>query len=244
MKHIRFLLLFTSSLLPVAAASALDIKLNNSGLPADTVMAPDVIYSPIPKSYEIAGIRVSGIPESDDYLIIGFSGLSIGDRIDIPGTAITDAVKRFWRQGLYSKVEINVEKTVGDRAWLEIALQRQPRMSEMRFEGVKGGEKKDLTERLGMVSGQQLTPNIIAQAKHIIEDYYAKKGYKNADIKIVQQPDLSKENQVILDVIVNRNSKVKVHKIYIDGNEVLSDGKIKRKERSNIINYQSLNTID
>ncbi|MBD5194559.1 MAG: outer membrane protein assembly factor BamA [Bacteroidales bacterium] len=228
MKHIRFLLLFTSSLLPVAAASALDIKLNNSGLPADTVMAPDVIYSPIPKSYEIAGIRVSGIPESDDYLIIGFSGLSIGDRIDIPGTAITDAVKRFWRQGLYSKVEINVEKTVGDRAWLEIALQRQPRMSEMRFEGVKGGEKKDLTERLGMVSGQQLTPNIIAQAKHIIEDYYAKKGYKNADIKIVQQPDLSKENQVILDVIVNRNSKVKVHKIYIDGNEVLSDGKIKR----------------
>lgn len=228
MKHIRFLLLLTSYLLPVAAASALDIKLNNSDLPADTIMAPDVIYSPIPKSYEIAGIRVSGIPESDDYLVIGFSGLSIGDRIDIPGTAITDAVKRFWRQGLYSKVEINVEKTVGDKAWLEIALQRQPRMSEMRFEGAKGGEKKDLTERLGMVSGQQLTPNIIAQAKHIIEDYYAKKGYKNADIKIVQQPDLSKENQVILDVIVNRNSKVKVHKIYIDGNEVMSDRKIKR----------------
>ncbi|MDE6006690.1 MAG: outer membrane protein assembly factor BamA [Muribaculaceae bacterium] len=228
MKHIRILLLISIALLSATNSIALDIKLNNPGIPADTILAPDVIYSPIPKSYEIAGIKVTGIPEADEYLVIGFSGLSIGDRIDIPGSAITDAVKRFWRQGLYSKVEINVEKTVGDKAWLEIALQRQPRMSEMRFEGAKGGEKKDLTERLGMVPGQQLTPNIIAQAKRIIEDYYSKKGFKNAEVKILQQPDLSKENQVILDVVINRNNKVKVHKIYIDGNEVLSDRKIKR----------------
>ncbi len=227
MKHIRKIIL-TLALLPVFTASALDIKLADPTTPVDTIYHPDVIYSPIPKSYEIAGIDVTGIPESDNYLIIGFSGLSIGDRIDVPGEAITDAVKRFWRQGLYSKVEINVEKTAGDKIWLEIALQRQPRMSEMTFEGVKSGEKKDISERLGMVSGQQLTPNIIARAKQIIEDYYSKKGFNNAEVKIVQQPDLSKEGQVILNVRVNRNNKVKVHKIYIEGNEVLSDRKIKR----------------
>ena len=226
MKHIRKIIL-TLAVVPAFGVSALDIKLDTPTVPSDTVYSPDVIYSPIPKSYEIAGIDVTGIPESDHYLVIGFSGLSVGDRIDIPGQAVTDAVKRFWRQGLYSKVEINAVKTAGDKVWLEIALQRQPRMSEMRFEGVKGGEKKDLTERLGMVSGQQLTPNIIAQAKHIIEDYYSKKGFKNAEVKIIQQPDLSKENQVILNVNVDRNNKVKVHKIYIDGNEVLSDRKIK-----------------
>ena len=44
----------------------------------------------------------------------------------------------------------------------------------------------------------------------------------------MEQPDLSKENQVILNVKVNRNNKVKVHKIYIEGNQVLSDRKIKR----------------
>lgn len=227
MKHIRKTVI-TLALVPVLSAAALDIKLDKPVAPSDTIFAPDIIYSPIPKQYEIAGISVKGIPESDEYIAIGFSGLAIGDKVDIPGAEITDAVKRFWRQGLYSKVEINVDKVAGDKVWLVIELQRQPRMSEMRFEGTKGGEKKDITERLGMVSGQQLTPNIIAQAKHIIEDYYAKKGFKNAEIKIVQQPDLSKENQVILNVIVNRNSKVKVHKIYIDGNEVLSDRKIKR----------------
>lgn len=227
MKHIRKIIL-TLALVPAVSASALDIKLSQPVAPSDTIFAPDIIYSPIPRQYEIAGIKVKGIPESDEYIAVGFSGLSIGDKVDIPGAAITDAVKRFWRQGLYSKVEINVDKIAGDKVWLAIELQRQPRMSEMRFEGTKGGEKKDLTERLGMVSGQQLTPNIIAQAKHIIEDYYAKKGFKNAEVRIVEQPDLSKENQVILNVIVNRNNKVKVHKIYIDGNEVLSDRKIKR----------------
>ena len=137
-------------------------------------------------------------------------------------------MRRFWRQGLYSKVQINVDKIAGDKVWLEIALQQQPRMSEMRFEGVKGGEKKDLNERLGMVSGQQLTPNIIAQAKKIIEQYYAKKGFKDASVKITQQPDLSKENYAILDVTVDRNNRVKVHRIHVEGNEVLSDKKVKR----------------
>lgn len=216
------------ALLQIVPAMALDIKFDSPVAPSDTLYQPDIIYSPLPKSYEIAGIRVSGIPSADDYLIIGYSGLSIGDKIEVPGQEITDAVKRFWRQGLYSKVEINAEKIAGDKIWLEIALKQQPRMSEMTFSGTKGGEKKDIKERLGMVSGQQLTPNIIARTKQIILDYYAKKGYKNAEVKITQQPDLSKENMVFLNIDVDRNSKVKVHKIYIDGNEVLSDGKIKR----------------
>ena len=177
MKHIWKLLLVLTAL-PAVQATALDIKLDNNTAPADTLYNPDIIYSPIPKQYEIAGIKVTGIPEADEYLVIGFSGLSIGDKVEVPGDVISDAVKRFWRQGLYSKVEINADKIAGDKIWLNIELQRQPRMSEMKFSGVKGGEKKDLTERLGMVSGQQLTPNIVARTKQIIEDYYAKKGFR------------------------------------------------------------------
>ena len=194
----------------------------------DTVYNPEVIYSPIPKTYEIAGISVSGIPQSDAYLIINHSGLSVGERVEIPGDAITLATKRLWRQGLYSKVEINVAKTSGDKAWLEIVLRQQPRLSELRFEGISAGDKKNLNERLGMVAGQQITPNIIARAKQVIEQYYSAKGFKNALVNIVQQPDLTKENQVILTAYIDRHNKVKVHKIYVDGNEVMSDRKVKR----------------
>lgn len=210
-------------------------------VPTDTIYNPNVIYSPIPKVYEIAGIKVSGVDHVDDYVIIGYSGLAVGEKIEIPGDAITNAVKRFYRQGLYSKVQIKLEKVVGDKAWLEIVLRQQPRLSEMKYIGVKSNEKKDLEERLGMIPGQQITPNIIARAEQIIRNYYAAKGFKNAYVKIEQHNDLSKENQVILEVNVNKNNKVKVNKIYIDGNEVLSDNKLKRtmkktNENGNILN--------
>lgn len=232
--HIAYTLLALAALAcPVYAAAVpqdlLELPIQPQAVePVDTILNPEVIYSPLPKSYEIAGIRVSGVKNVEDYVIIGYSGLSVGDKITIPGAEITDAVKRFWRQGLYSKVQINVDKIAGDKAWLNIDLTQQPRMSELKFSGAKSGEKKDLTERLGMVSGQQLTPNIINRAKQIIEEYYSKKGFNNAVVTMHQEPDLSKENQVILTAEINRNSKVGVHKIYIDGNEVLSDRKIKQ----------------
>ncbi len=207
----------------------------------DTIYNPDIIYSPIPRSYEIAGINVEGINHVDDYIIVANSGLSVGERVDVPGDALTNATKRLWRQGLYSKVNITADKIYGDKIWITIHLRQQPRMSEMKFTGAKGGEKKDITERLGMVPGQQITPNIVARATQIIKDYYGAKGFKNAVVNIRQVPDLSQENQVILDVNIDRHNKVKVHKIYIGGNEVLSDRKVKNamkktNENGNILN--------
>lgn len=227
--HIAFLLFLSLSCLGIGSLHAddlLELPLQLQA-PVDTIYNPEVIYSPMPKRYEIAGIRVSGVKNTDDYIIIGYSGLSVGDKVDLPGQEITDAVKRFWKQGLYSAVQINVDKIAGDKVWLEIALKQQPRLSELRFAGTKGGERKDLIEKLAMVPGQQLTPNIINRMKQVVEDYYGKKGFKNVDVTIDQQPDLSKENQSIVTVNVNRNTKVKVHKIYIEGNKVLSDRKIK-----------------
>ncbi len=47
-------------------------------------------------------------------------------------------------------------------------------------------------------------------------------------MKINLHEDLSNENETLVDIVINKNNKVKVHKIYIDGNEVLSDRAIKR----------------
>lgn len=235
--------LFRKLLISLAvAALALPASRALAQTPAnDTIYAPDIIYSPIPKVYEIAGIKVTGVPNTEDYVIIGYSGLSVGERIEIPGNAITTAVKRFYKQGLYSQVEINLEKTVGDKAWLEIALKEQPRMSEIRFTGVKGGEKKDLLERLGVEKGQQLTPNIVQRIRQVVQKYYEGKGFKNVIVTSTQQPDLSQENYDFLTVNVDRQNKVKVHKIYITGNEVLSDRKFKNAMKKTNENHDILN---
>jgi len=207
----------------------------------DTIYNPTVIYSPIPKTYEISGIKVTGLSNVEDYIVISTSGLALGERVEIPGAAVTNAVKRLYRTGLYSKVQIKAEKIVGNKAWLEIVLKQQPRLSEIRYTGVKSGEKKDLTERLAMVNGQQITPNIVARAKDLVEKYYSSKGFKNAEVSVRQVPDISKENHVFMDIDVVKSNKTKVHKIYINGNKELSDKKIKgamkkTNENGNLLN--------
>lgn len=194
----------------------------------DTIYNPTVIFSSMPKRYEIAGIRVTGVDNYEDYIVIGYSGLSVGDVVEIPGSAITDAAKRFWRQGLFSKIQIKVEKIYGDKAWLVFDLRQQPRISKINYNGVKKGEREELEERLGLMIGNQITQNIVNRAKDIISAYFKQKGFSNVTVGIRQTPDLSKENEMIVDIDIDKNDKVKVHKIYIDGNKVLSDKKIQR----------------
>ena len=71
--------------------------------PVDTVYNPPVLFNGMPRNYEIADIKVEGADNYEDHIVIGFSGLKAGERIDIPGDEITQASKRLWRQGLFSK---------------------------------------------------------------------------------------------------------------------------------------------
>lgn len=208
-------------------ALATGVKAQETRTVNDTIYNPPVVFSGHHPKYEIAGIKVTGADNYEDYIIIGYSGLSVGQRVEIPGDDLKAAAKRFWRQGLFSKVQIKVEKVYGDKAWLEFVLQQQPRISQVNYVGMKSGEKKDVSERLGLMPGNQMTPNIADRIKIIVQKYFADKGFDKATVEVVQKEDLSKKNEVIVDIVVDKHSKIGVHKIYIEGNEVLSDGKIK-----------------
>lgn len=196
--------------------------------PADTVYNPDILFTGLPKTYEIADIQVKGADNYEDYIVIGYTGLKVGDLITIPSAEITDASKRLWRQGLFSKVQIAVDKVIGNKAYLTLNLRQQPRISEINYHGVKKGEKQDLEEALQLMKGNQITQNIVNRAESIIKKYYFNKGFGNAVVKINLTDDLSHPNEVIVDININKNDKVKVHKIYIDGNNVLSDRQLQR----------------
>lgn len=194
----------------------------------DTIYYPPVVYSGVPNVYEIEGIRVEGADNYEDYIVIGYSGLKTGDKLEIPGNDITTAVKRLMRQGLFAQAQIILEKTAGDKAWLIIKVRTQPRISEVRYTGMKGSERKDLQERLQLMPGNQITQNIVNRATQIVKKYFEAKGFGNADVKVNLMEDLSKENEMIVSIDVDKHSKVKVHKIYLSGNKVLSDSKLKR----------------
>ena len=219
-RNLKLLMVWTLLLLCGTGVQAQELN--------DTIYNPKVIFTGMPKRYEIAGIRVVGVDNYEDYIVIGYSGLSIGQKVEIPGNDITNAVRNFWRQGLFSKIQIKVEKVYGEKAWLLFDLRQQPRISQINYIGMKKGERQDIERRLGLMKGNQMTQNIANRAELITKHYFDEKGFKNADVKINLREDLSNENEVIVDVVVDKHQKVKVHKIYFDGNKVLSNRKLKR----------------
>ncbi len=188
---------------------------------------PEVSYAGTPHTYTLAGLNVSGVEGYEDYVLLGISGLSVGQKVTIPGNEVTEAVKRYWKHGLFSHVQISADSIVGENVYLHINLSVRPRISTINYIGLKKSEREDMEQKLGIIKAGQVTPNIIDRAKILAKRYFDNKGYKNAEITINQRDDVSNKNHVILDVIVDKKEKMKVHEIIIDGNEKLSDKKIK-----------------
>ncbi len=193
----------------------------------DKIVNPDISYAGTPRTLRIGGINVSGVEGYEDYVLTGISGLQVGQNVSIPGTEITEAVKRYWKHGLFSKVSMAADSIVGDKLYLHIYLAVRPRVSNINYIGLKKTEVEDMEQKLGLLKGSQITPNMLDRAKILAKKYFDDKGYKNADIQIDQREDVSEKNQVILDVIVDKKEKIRVHQIIIEGNEEVDEKKLK-----------------
>ncbi|WP_370520771.1 outer membrane protein assembly factor [Dysgonomonas sp. 25] len=196
---------------------ATSIAINTDTVPYEV---PTVSYN-YPKKYTIEDIKVSGVknPMYEDYVLIGVSELSVGDVIEIPGNEITNAVKKYWKIGLFSDVSIEIAREDGNKAWLEIKLKERPRISDIQITGVKKSERQDIEMQNSLVKNLQITPSQIDKTRNRIKKYFNEKGFNNAEVKVVTEDDLSKENYVILKIDVIKKNRTHVNNITIVGNE-------------------------
>ncbi|MCD8210588.1 MAG: outer membrane protein assembly factor BamA, partial [Prevotella sp.] len=175
----------------------------------EKIINPDITYAGTPRTCVIGGMAVSGVQGYEDYMLTGISGLSVGQEIEVPGSDLTDAIKRYWKHGLFSKAQVAADSIVGNKIYLHFYLALRPRVSTINYSGVKKSEREDLEAKLGLLRGSQITPNMLDRAKLLAKNYFDDKGYKNADIEILQRDDVTGENQVILDVNIDKKDKIK-----------------------------------
>ena len=192
-----------------------------------TIVKPTILYTNTAHKYVIGGINLYGAENLEPSIIIGLSGLSVGDVISVPGDEVTSAVKRFWKHGLFEDVSIAADSIVGDKIFLGITLKQRPRVSQLNFYGIKKSEREDLELKVGIIQGNQITADIADRAKRIIKKFYADKGYKNAHVVINQRPDATAEGKVIVDINIDKKEKVKINRIYIEGTDELPLKKVK-----------------
>ncbi len=228
---------------PTAAASSPD-SIAEKPAPADQVITseqlPDFSYE-TPRTYEIEEITVSGKNNYDDFVLIGYSGLKKGERIMIPGDDITNVIRRFWNQGLFSNIKVEVVSIRGNKVWININLDQRPKVSRINFMGVKKKEREELEKGMDMAKGTQVTPYAIEKAKKYITRYFKDKGFYNVRVSVTPREDDASGMNNIVDIRVDKGKKIKVNRIYFEGNDNLSNRKLDRamkktNDRHNILN--------
>lgn len=182
-----------------------------------------------PKEYEIGGIKVEGTEFLDKRVLTSISGLVVGDKIGIPGDDISKAVKNLWQQKLFTNVSIEVENIIGNTIFLIIRLDELPRLSRYSIEGVKKSDVDELRKKLNLRSGSIFTENDRVNSINTIKKFYVEKGFYNTNVLITEQQDSLLENSILVKMTIDRGDKVKINRIYVNGNEEFSDKKVKKQ---------------
>ena len=101
-----------------------------------------------PKTYEVAKIEIIGEKYLDEIALKSLSGIKVGDKISIPGEAISGAIKKLWKQGIIGDIKILVNKIEDDKIFLSIVLKERPRLSTFEINGIGRTQKSELSEKI------------------------------------------------------------------------------------------------
>ncbi len=166
-----------------------------------------------PQEYTIGGITVSGTQHFDHNTIILISGLSVGETIKVPGDKITRAIKKLWEQKLFGDVKIYATHIESKTIFLDIAVTEMPRLSKFKFKGLKKGQEEDIRDEISLIRGKVITQNLLMRTENTIKNYFIDKGYPNVKVNIIEKPDTTLPNNVILYINVDKGARVKIDDI-------------------------------
>lgn len=182
-----------------------------------------------PREYTVAGIEVSGLNILDKNAMVSLTGLKVGDKIKIPGDAISNAIRNLWKHGLVGDVTIKVDRIDGENVYLSLQLAERPRLTGYYFTGISKGQESSLKEDLKLILGRIVNDAMVRNTEIAVRKHFVKKGFLNAEVKITQEQDTISRDGIQLKIAVAPKSKVKIHNISFVGNDNIDDAKLKKK---------------
>jgi outer membrane protein insertion porin family len=199
-----------------------------------------------PQTYSIAEITVSGTEQLDKQALILLSGLSIGDKISVPGDAIAMAIRNLWTQELFDDIRLSATKIVGKQIYLNIHVSELPRLRKYRFTGINKTDADNIREEIRFHTGKIMNEHLLNSAVNTIKDFYVDKGFLDVEVNLERIQDSLTVNQVIIVFNVVKNKKVKIDKILIHDNIALEDWQVRMamKETKRKTNFKPFVEFD
>ncbi|MGC1203900.1 MAG: POTRA domain-containing protein [Flavobacteriaceae bacterium] len=186
------------------------------------------------EKYILGEITVSGNTNFSEQTIVAYSGLSKGKEMTIPGEDISNAIKKLWKSNLFSDIEIYITKIEDNVATLEIRLSDLPQLNELKINGVKKSKIEGITNDTKLKKGVKVTENLITTTKNFLAKKYKKQGFLNSKILIntIEVKDSIETSRVNMVLNVDKGEKVKIKNIVFNGNDVLSDKKLRKSMKN------------
>jgi outer membrane protein insertion porin family len=210
-------------------AASCKLYAQNQPLNLSTADTTQFSYN-VPKEYIIADITFSGADNIADKSVLKLvTGLSDGDKVNVPGEKISDAIQNLWRQGLFEDVQCFATKTEGNHIWLDFKVVERPRLDNYYFNpksAIKKSDQDDIRSRIKISRRKVITEYVLESTKQSIIDFYVNKGYLDASVTIEQQPSPIDKRMVVLMLTVNKGPKIKIQDIFIYGNEHIKPWKL------------------
>ena len=189
-----------------------------------------LISSPERSTFEIASINIKGAEHSSEKNILARSGLKVGQKINLPGYDIPQAIKNLMRIKLYQKVQIYQTRLVEDLVFLEIEVVELPVLKNFSIKNIKKSEREDLNASLKshLIKGTIISKPEEDFSKKIIQDFFVEKGFLNVEVSTKKIPCTHEKNchQIVFEV--KKNEKVKINNIAFTGNKTVSKKRLKK----------------
>ena len=181
-----------------------------------------------PQNYIIGGVTISGTEYLDNDVLITISKLVVGSRIEVPSEATSNVVKNLMDQGLFDDVELYADAVRGDSIFFNIHVVEQPRLTRIDIEGLSKTQTEEVREQLNENTGKIVNQNLMNTTRNTITRYLSEKGFLYPEITMAPVKDSTQANNQILVVNVDRNRKVRAHRINFTGNEDFSQRQLRK----------------
>ena len=181
------------------------------------VAAPTVA----PASVVLTDIVVEGLQRSDPSAVFNVLPVKIGDSFNAEKGQ--EVIKALYASSLYENVDLSLRGSV-----LVVKVAERSVISDVTIKGMKNFDKKQVATGLkdnGFAAGYPYDPALLQTVKEQLKAMYDEAGLVNAEITSdVKEQD---RKQVAVTLNINEGKYLKIKKITIDGNNHVSDRKIR-----------------
>jgi outer membrane protein insertion porin family len=141
-----------------------------------------------PQPVKILGIRVESPSPVDTASVLLYSGLQVGDYLDVRGSRVQDAIKTLWKRRQYSSVDVLAERIVSSGIYLVIKLNEAAHIHTLKVVGNTALSTKDILKAFDKKDGDIFTPYDLNLGQKAVKQLYDKDSKPFTKIEVKQEP--------------------------------------------------------